>query len=143
MKAVKWLIATKLLAVAGPILLVVVLGTGMLLVIVTAAVGSEPEALPGLCVSDGNLEQVLATIRHVESGGDYQAQSPASTASGAYQIVNGTWDGYGGYTRAGEPRRRFRTPKRPRWSVPRSTPITTSRWSLSSGTCRAPSTTRS
>jgi hypothetical protein len=101
-KAVKWLLAKKLLAVAGPTLLIVVLGTGMLMVIVTTAIGSKPEALPGLCVSDGNLDQVLATIRHIESDGDYQAQSPSSTASGAYQIVNGTWDGYGGYTRAGD-----------------------------------------
>lgn len=100
MKLVKQLIARKLLAVAGPTVAVVILGTGMLLVIVTAAVGSKPEALPGLCVSDGNLEPILATIRQMESGNDYQAQAAGASASGAYQIVNGTWDGYGGYSRA-------------------------------------------
>lgn len=30
-------------------------------------------------------------VQHYESGGDYTAQSPTSTASGAYQFVTGTW----------------------------------------------------
>lgn len=39
----------------------------------------------------GTTAQILATIRARESGGNYQAQSRASTASGAYQFINSTW----------------------------------------------------
>jgi hypothetical protein len=37
------------------------------------------------------LTDVLAQIRGNESGGNYTAQNPNSTASGAYQFINGTW----------------------------------------------------
>jgi hypothetical protein len=46
------------------------------------------------------LGAILATIRTLESGGDYTAESRSSSASGAYQFVDGTWGGYGGYARA-------------------------------------------
>jgi hypothetical protein len=39
------------------------------------------------------LSNVLGQIRTNESGGNYTAQNPTSTASGAYQFVNGTWQG--------------------------------------------------
>jgi len=48
----------------------------------------------------------LACVRAHESGGDYQAKNPASTASGAYQYLRGTWAtmsaraGHGGYPTA-------------------------------------------
>lgn len=48
----------------------------------------------------------LACVRRHESGGNYQAQNPTSTASGAYQFLNSTWRtlsaraGYGGYSTA-------------------------------------------
>src|SRR5690606_28989262 len=93
-------IAVKALSWLSPVLLIIVLGFGMLAVIIAAAAGSAPEALLGLCVSDSNLEPILTTIRRIESSDNYQAQSTGSTASGAYQIINGTWDRYGGYTRA-------------------------------------------
>jgi transglycosylase-like protein len=44
----------------------------------------------------------LDTIKQRESGGDYRAQNPSSSASGAYQVLDGTWGGYGGYQRAGD-----------------------------------------
>jgi hypothetical protein len=43
---------------------------------------------------------ILATIRSLESGGDYAAAAPLSTASGAYQFLDTSWGGYGGYARA-------------------------------------------
>jgi hypothetical protein len=36
---------------------------------------------------------IAAHIRHCESGGNYRAQNGTTTASGAYQFVNGTWRG--------------------------------------------------
>jgi hypothetical protein len=46
------------------------------------------------------LAVILATIRTLESGGDYTAAASSSTASGAYQFLDSTWAGYGGYRRA-------------------------------------------
>ena len=46
------------------------------------------------------LGAILATIRAVESGGDYTAVARGSTASGAYQFLDSTWAGYGGFRRA-------------------------------------------
>lgn len=52
--------------------------------------------------SSGGGSCSLGDIKRMESGGDYRAQNPVSTASGAYQVLNGTWGGYGGYSRAGD-----------------------------------------
>lgn len=100
MRIVKQLIAHKILVTVGPLMAGVVLGGTMLLIVLTVAVGARPDALPGLCAADGNLDRILATIRQIESGNNYRAQAVGATASGAYQIVNGTWNGYGGYTAA-------------------------------------------
>jgi len=49
---------------------------------------------------------VLVAIRACESGGgvygrgSYTAQNPVSTASGAYQFLDTTWGGRGGYAKA-------------------------------------------
>ncbi|GAA4463313.1 transglycosylase family protein [Phytohabitans houttuyneae] len=48
----------------------------------------------------GDLDAFMAAVRQVESGGDYRARNAASGASGAYQFIDSTWDGYGGYRRA-------------------------------------------
>jgi hypothetical protein len=45
---------------------------------------------------------VMYGIRMQETHGDYQAQDPTSTASGAYLYIDGMWGGYGGYHRAGD-----------------------------------------
>lgn len=42
----------------------------------------------------------LDVIKERESGGRYDAQNPRSSASGAYQVLDSTWNGYGGYRRA-------------------------------------------
>ena len=39
----------------------------------------------------GTTAQVLATIKKRESGGNYQAKNPNSSASGAYQFIDSTW----------------------------------------------------
>lgn len=46
------------------------------------------------------VRRALATIRTMESGGNYTAQNPTSSASGAYQFLDTTWGGFGGYRRA-------------------------------------------
>lgn len=48
------------------------------------------------CAGQRSLEQIARD----ESGGRYDAQNPRSSASGKYQVLDGTWDGYGGYARA-------------------------------------------
>ena len=45
---------------------------------------------------------VPASIVARESGGDYHSQNCHSTASGRYQALDSTWDGYGGYARASD-----------------------------------------
>ncbi len=61
-------------------------------------VGASPAAA---CTQiAGPLALALTTIRTLESAGNYQAQSAVSTASGAYQFLDSTWNGYGGFPRA-------------------------------------------
>lgn len=59
--------------------------------------GGDPPPLVACAPNAASLEQTLATIRALESGGDYRARAAGSTASGAYQFIDSTWDGYGGY----------------------------------------------
>ncbi len=56
---------------------------------------------PGIgCTAAGDLGAVLATIRTLESGGDYTARAAGSSASGAYQFLDSTWADYSGYAHA-------------------------------------------
>ena len=55
---------------------------------------------PTISVGEARLDAVLATIRTLESGGNYTARARGSSASGAYQFIDGTWNGYGGYPHA-------------------------------------------
>lgn len=45
-------------------------------------------------------QQILELLRQTESHGNYQAKNPHTTASGAFQYINGTWNNYGGYSEA-------------------------------------------
>jgi murein DD-endopeptidase MepM/ murein hydrolase activator NlpD len=69
-----------------------------------ATISSGDETLPtASCVTvTADIDRILATIRTLESGGDYTARAGRSTASGAYQFLDSTWDSYGGYRRAGD-----------------------------------------
>lgn len=58
-------------------------------------------SIPGLgggsqTVGGDQIDRILRTIRNRESGGNYTAKNPVSTASGAYQFINSTWQGLGG-----------------------------------------------
>lgn len=66
----------------------------------TVLTNGDPPPVNVCGVPAGPMEVILATIRTLESGGDYTAEAHGSTASGAYQIIDGTWNEYGGYARA-------------------------------------------
>jgi hypothetical protein len=91
-------VSAKLLALALPI-------TGSLALLIGLPVvfaGGDPEP-PASCSPTGaqaDVDAIAATIRTRESGGDYQAHTDGSTASGAYQFTDGTWANYGGYPHA-------------------------------------------
>jgi hypothetical protein len=86
----KALLAAPLALLVGVTLLPVVLASG------------DPPPLPACGQTAGSIAVVLATIRTIESGGDYHARASGSTASGAYQFLDSTWAGYGGYHRAAD-----------------------------------------
>lgn len=65
--------------------------------LVFPALFATGDPAPIACHGRGDLAAALATIRTLESGGDYTARAAGSSASGAYQFVDRTWDGYGGY----------------------------------------------
>lgn len=44
----------------------------------------------------------MTATRLLESGGDYRAEARGSSASGAYQVIDSTWNGYGGFARASD-----------------------------------------
>jgi murein DD-endopeptidase MepM/ murein hydrolase activator NlpD/uncharacterized membrane protein len=60
--------------------------------------GRTPAGVRQVLVDD--VEVILATIRELESHGRYDAKPNRALASGAYQYIPSTWNGYGGYTEA-------------------------------------------
>lgn len=63
-------------------------GSGM----IPGAPRASAEETANLPPIPADVEKILATIRTRESGGNYGAQNPSSTASGAYQFIDGTWN---------------------------------------------------
>jgi muramidase (phage lysozyme) len=57
--------------------------------------GAKASAAPaaGATPVAGSTQQILDTIKTRESGGNYQAQAKGSSASGAYQFTDSTWQG--------------------------------------------------
>lgn len=49
---------------------------------------------------ENNVFDVMWAIRMHESGGNYKSRSKWSSASGAYQFIDSTWNNFGGYERA-------------------------------------------
>jgi hypothetical protein len=49
---------------------------------------------------DDQVTAILYGLRMTESGGNYSATTRLSSASGAYQYLDSTWNHYGGYARA-------------------------------------------
>lgn len=90
----------KWLATATAFAATLVLLPFVVVVLVVTAAGGDGRLANAGCATDANLAPVLSTIRALESGGDYTAEAAGSTASGAYQFVDGTWNGFGGYDRA-------------------------------------------
>ncbi|MGE0139375.1 MAG: peptidoglycan DD-metalloendopeptidase family protein [Ilumatobacteraceae bacterium] len=81
--------------------LLAVPAVGVVLALATFPVLFATGDNPGLgCVAGGDVAPILATIRSLESSGDYSAQARGSSASGAYQFLDSTWAGYAGYSRA-------------------------------------------
>jgi hypothetical protein len=60
----------------------------------------EIEAVKAKPAPSPSIPSLLAKIRSCESGGNYQAQNHYSTASGAYQFLDSTWNSFGGYKKA-------------------------------------------
>jgi biopolymer transport protein ExbB/TolQ len=61
--------------------------------VVGLAPGTTPATGSPIGGAGGNTSQILETIKKRESGGNYNAQNPYSSASGAYQFIDSTWQG--------------------------------------------------
>jgi hypothetical protein len=53
--------------------------------------GAAPTPTAGSAGLGGDVDKILETIKKRESGGNYAAQAKGSSASGAYQFIDSTW----------------------------------------------------
>ncbi len=77
------------------------------ILIAMIAGGGAQKAAAASCGINGpvpanQMEAILLTIRTRESGNDYSAENQNGSASGAYQFIDSTWNGYGGYNHASD-----------------------------------------
>ena len=61
---------------------------------------AAPPVLQTVTPPSAEMDTILATIKTMESGGDYTVAVTTSTASGAYGFLDSSWGGYGGFRRA-------------------------------------------
>ena len=78
------------------------LGVGLLGLFAVPLVFAGGDTAPAIsCPWDGgDIGAVMATIRTMETGGNYTTRITTSTASGAYAFIDAAWGGYGGYAHA-------------------------------------------
>jgi murein DD-endopeptidase MepM/ murein hydrolase activator NlpD len=76
--------------------------TGLLVVTLFPVLLLATGPTGGTCgvVANASTGAIAATIRQIESGNDYTVRSSGSSASGAYEFLDSSWAGYGGYPRA-------------------------------------------
>ena len=72
----------------------------VVLVIIPAGLASANTLACVDIAAGGDLDTILKTIRIVESTDNYNARAAGSSASGAYQFTDATWDRHAGYARA-------------------------------------------
>ncbi len=63
----------------------------------TAAPTTAAPAPQNVIAYPSQIANILATIRYLESRGNYVAPPNKGRASGAYQFITSTWNNYGGY----------------------------------------------
>ena len=67
---------------------------------VSTTVPPPEPAQQNVIVFPEQIANILATIRYLESRGNYTIGPNRGNASGAYQFIESTWNGYGGYRHA-------------------------------------------